>query len=147
MLDSESCSEVKLLILEMEEVRIRYAELGQFFYYTYIVSSQFLFFQLQQLQSGQNPGVSLFLVIAHTFSSCLTVDTGLPPSNETSKRDRETRRSSLSPELGSPVSATKGEKRNPSHGVWSHVSHRENWRSNLSFGTRPYQNNNFCCLF
>jgi hypothetical protein len=146
MLDSESCSEVKLLILEMEEVRIRYAELSQFLFRPTMFPCSSCFCSCSSCSPVKTQVFSLPLVIAHTFPFCLTSDTGLPPPNETSKRDRETRRSSISQELGSPVSATKGEKRNPSHGVWSHASHRENWRSNLSFGTRPCQSS-LCCLF
>lgn len=90
MHDSDSCSEIKLLVLELEE---------------------YIFSHLQRSQSDSK---------------------GLPRPNESAKRERETRRSSFSNELGSPISASKGEKRTPSHGVWSLASHRDNWRSTLS---------------
>jgi hypothetical protein len=59
---------------------------------------------------------------------------GQPVAHDPGKRERETRRSSFSSELMSPVSSAKGGKRIPSHGVWALVAHRESWQSNLSSG-------------
>ncbi len=61
-------------------------------------------------------------------------NSGLPVAQDSGKRERETRRSSFSSELVSPVSTAKGAKRIPSHGVWALVAHRESWQSNLSSG-------------
>jgi hypothetical protein len=66
----------------------------------------------------------------------LTSQTGRLSPNDAVKRDREPRRSSIRNELASPVSAAKGERRIPSHGVWTLSSQRENWRTNLSLGIR-----------
>jgi hypothetical protein len=96
---------------------------------------QYLFDQLQLSKPGQSPGFipHRSALFAHEPCYAHPTQAELPPS-VSGKRERETRRKSFSSELGSPVSTVKGEKRAPTHGVWSHVSHRETWRTNLISG-------------
>jgi hypothetical protein len=128
MSDSETCSDVKLLILELEEVR------------------DCSFTLIWQCFAHMTHSVHIFAIAAlailfkrlffapKRFAVYRNLGSGPLPSNEAAKRERETRRGSLCNELASPVSTIKGVKRTPSVGVWSLASHRENWRSNLSFG-------------
>ncbi len=101
------------------------------FFFTHFVSPS----TFSRICSAPNPAWKVFFTALETSSLNLTPTLDLPPPSESAKRERECRRSSFSNALGSPVSAAKGEKRTPSHGVWSLASHRESWRSNLSFGT------------
>lgn len=132
MHDSDSCSEIKLLVLELEEVLIS-IPFDFDVCFTYIFTPSIFF----RICNDRNPiqKVSFCLLPDADSFFLLTSYVGLPRPNESAKRERETRRSSFSNELGSPISASKGEKRTPSHGVWSLASHRDNWRSALSVGT------------
>jgi hypothetical protein len=133
--ESESSETVKSSIFELEEV---YVLLCAQFDYVFIMlngSFQYVFDQLQLSKPGQSPGLIPYRSVLFADATRFTHSTHSEPlPSVTGKRERESRRSSFSSELGSPVSATKGEKRVPTHGVWSHVSHRENWRSNLISG-------------
>ncbi len=106
----------------------------------YRLSSQALFFLpqyvfdcLHPMQSNATEGLTATFPTAVDFLT--TSPTGRLSPNDAAKREREPRRSSIRNELASPVSAAKGERRSPSHGVWTLSSQRENWRANLSTGS------------
>jgi hypothetical protein len=95
---------------------------------------QYVFDRLHPMQSSAAEG--LIAAFHAAFDFLPTSPTGRMSPNDAAKRDRELRRSSIRNELASPVSAVKGERRSPSHGVWTLGSQRENWRTNLSTGSR-----------
>ena len=95
---------------------------------------QYVFDRLHPMQSNATEGLIAAFPTAVDFLP--TLPTGRLSPNDSAKREREPRRSSIRNELASPVSAVKGERRSPSHGVWTLGSQRENWRTNLSTGSR-----------